>query len=419
MFDNSECFKVNRQRGQFAKMLKMLSTFSGKYLHAKSQPDSHCANNAKRANAPYSACIMLIGFITLTATFMSEADNIEHVNVGRVEVVDQSIASQQKAGKLALEQVFIKLSGNTDVAKESEIAKAVDNYEQFLIASSFIQQGQRLVFEASFNQDKIQSLLIASGRDVWTSLRPSAVLWLAFETNDKQQALLSQSAADVNLRSSTDEKIQSVRLKSFARGVDIVIPLGDLDDSMNVSVYDVWNQFVSRLQDHSLRYNTDYLISATVQAFNDSNEQSPPGTTHKVDYIIAHVDFRKSNKVNTGRIFGESENDVILKLVDEYANVLAQEFALNSESQTLVQAVQATISGIESLQDYVQMMALINSVPSVEKVRLIKQRNDVASIEIVQKISITQLISILTLDRRISAKIQSSDDAVSFRWQGE
>jgi hypothetical protein len=418
--------------------------------------------------------VALLGSLLFTSSFAVVAGNIEHVNVGRIAVNDQSIRSQQKAGELALKQVFIKLSGNVNVIKEPEISKAIDNYEQFLIASSFIGQGKDLVFEATFNQAKVENLLLASGLSVWASLRPSAVVWLALENSDKEKVIFSQQTAN--------DRAQKLRLKAFARGVDVVIPLGDLNDVMNVSVYDVWNQFITKMQDQSVRYNTDYLISATVQPYNealailDKNEREqffsiqpqnipidqsrpdagslltdelqetanalvdynqleilpmppgpkllanvpiPKGTTHKLDFIITYVDFRRSKKVETGRVFGKSEEEAVLALVDVYADILAQEFALNTQSQTASQSIKVTVSGIDSLEDYVNMIALIKSIPSVENVSLVKQLNDVALIEIIQKISVTQLKSILLIDSRLSSEFKNQQAAVSFSWQGE
>jgi len=427
-------------------------------------------------NLPVFSLVFAVSLGSVSLT--TYARNIDHVNVGRIEVDNQSLRSQQEAGRLALAQVFIKLSGNQRVLLEPEISKAVDNYEQFLISSSFLQQSESLVFEATFNQAKIENLLHASGLSVWASLRPSAVLWLAINNVNQQKIMVSQFSAP-NLA-------QKLRLKSFARGVDIVLPLGDLEDSMKLSVYDIWNQYISKIQEQSNRYSTDYLISATVQSYNqdqatidlaeseifynrystnaddrstqideennpipitadnvveefvdpdspitlDTNELIevqqylmvdnlvPDGTTHKLDYVITHVDPNISKKVETGRIFGESEESVMLKVVDVYANMLAKEFALSTPSIRDKQTIQLEFAGIDSLQDYVNLMALIRSLPAVENVRLIKQSGTNSVLEIQQNMSIIQLKSILTLDERISAAPVTADAAISFRWLG-
>lgn len=424
---------------------------------------------------------LLLGFLMVLlnlTSLKSHAQNIDHVNVGRIAVDNQSLGSQQKAGKQALAQVFIKLSGNQNVLNQPEISKAVDNYEQFLIASSFLQQSPTLVFEATFNQAKVESLLLASGLSVWTSLRPSSVLWLAIDNVDKQKVMLSQFS-DLSL-------YQKINLKSFARGVDIVIPLGDLEESMSLSVYDIWNQHVSKLQQQSSRYATNYLISATVQAYdqeqatldltesevfynrNNANTNAdaldavvsiddtstvivsaiedpelgsedlpriiqntavtndllvdtrvPNGTTHKLDYVVTNVEPNTSTKVETGRIFGKSQEAVILKVVDVYANILAKKFALSLPNRQDNETIQVVFQGIDSLQDYVNLMVLIRSIPSVENVRLIRQSSTNALLEIQQNMSTIQLKSILTLDERITAEpITTADAAISFRWLG-
>jgi hypothetical protein len=411
----------------------------------------------------------------------SYAQNIEHVNVGRIEVNDQSLRSQQKAGKQALAQVFVKLSGNQNVLREPEISKAVDNYEQFLVASSFLQQSQSLVFEATFNRNKVESLLLASGLSVWASLRPSGVIWLASETPDKQKVMLSQLSAE--------KLTQKVGLRSFARGVDVVVPLGDLEDSINLSVYDIWNQHISKLQGQSIRYATNYLISATVQAYTqeqaiadlaeyelfykrniveqlESNIQNnkmndavttpfvessdlgeidemaglnnvpaenkplvhsellvdaevPSGTTHKLDYVLTHVNPNVAKKIETGRIFGKSEEAVILKVIDVYANMLAKEFALSAPNSLENEVVQVVFHGVDSLEDYVNIMSLVMSIPSVENVRLLRQSSTNAVFEIQQNMSTTQLKSILSLDERISIDSATvNNDAVTFRLLG-
>lgn len=423
--------------------------------------------------------ILLLLLLSLTPQ-MSYGQNIDHVNVGRIAVDDQSLRSQQNAGKQALAQVFVKLSGNQNVLREPEISKAVDNYEQFLIASSFLQHSETLVFEATFSRTKIESLLLASGLSVWASLRPSGVLWLANETADKQRVMLSQLSAE--------GLAQKVNLKSFARGVDIVVPLGDLEDSMNVSVYDIWNQHISKLQGQSIRYATNYLISATVQSYTqeqaiaelaetelfydrnainkrESNLPSdetnalfapivepsqaseielpidlnimsaqnrpagqgellvdtevPSGTTHKLDYVITYVNPNVSRKVETGRIFGTSEEAVMLKIIDVYANKLAKEFALSAPNERESEVILAVFHGIDSLEDYVNLIALLTSIPSVENVRLLRQSSNNAVLEIQQNMSSMQLKSILSLDERITAdSAKRADTEVSFRWLG-
>ena len=202
------------------------------------------------------------------------AANIEHVNVGRIVVSDQSLNSQQQAGKKALAQVFVKLSGNPNVLSEQEVGRAIDNYERFLTASSFLRIDNKLIFEATFNRQKVENLLMASGLSVWASLRPSSILWLATKTdlNNKQILYQNQQAFDA-ANAQTESLATLVQLQAYARGVEIILPIGDLDDTSRISVYDVWNQFVSYLLENSRRYAADYLISATLEPYSYAQHQ--------------------------------------------------------------------------------------------------------------------------------------------------
>lgn len=247
----------------------------------------------------------ILFLLALIWSFGTHASNIDHVNIGRITVFDQSVSSQQLAGKQALAQVFVKISGNPLVLDTTEIQRAVDNYEQFLVSSSFLPQKNAWIFEATFNQQKVEQLLMASGLNVWTSLRPSAVMWLAKEDLGNQDSRMEETAAQdkvdkAKLTDITDGQTNTndttsisysnqrvllsenqaidlgnlVKNLAYQRGVDIIIPLGDLEDAVNISVYDVWNQFISRLLSHSVRYNTDYVISATMQPYSQDLEQA-------------------------------------------------------------------------------------------------------------------------------------------------
>ncbi len=471
----------------------------------------------------------ILFLFALIWSFGTHASNIEHVNIGRITVSDQSVRSQQLAGKQALAQVFVKISGNPLVLNTTEIARAVDNYEQFLVSSSFLQQKNDWIFEATFNQQKVEQLLMATGLNVWTSLRPSAVLWLAKEELGIQSAAIEDKASqtrgdkvvrtDITDGQSNTSKTTSITHSSqrillsenqeidlgnlvknlaYQRGVDIIIPLGDLDDAVNISVYDVWNQFISRLLSHSSRYNTDYVISATMQPYSQDLEQAernidiikneraienkvlgdslrpnamsdeltepeivgfelpeasstksdtsfdmlgqdttsldefqnmpevavprpqmlaPEGTTHKLDYVITN-----SSRVHTGRLYGEGENQLVIALVNKYADLLALEFSLggspNSQERPDLASVSLVVGNIRDLRDYVEFKQLLESVPAVSLVKLEKQSSTTAHFRVDQNISKQQLSAILSLDKRVQVDLSTQQKAdLHFIWQ--
>ncbi|MDT0594304.1 DUF2066 domain-containing protein [Glaciecola petra] len=390
-------------------------------------------------------------FIVLSLFFSANAvlaADILHINIGRIVVDDQSIRSQQTAGKKALRQVFIKISGNENIDQTPEISRAINNYEQYLIASSFIQINTQLVFEANFSRNKVEQLLLASGQSVWTSLRPNGLLWLVNENDDDSKSMLTHVSAS--------SLLPVVENAAFARGVDIILPLGDIQDTTEVSLYDLWNQYLSRIITQSQRYNPDFIISSTIQLYSlaehedrqalerafkekkaileeteqtsddettreinpiepedvlsldDAHENAvveyvpsilsaevPADTQFKLDYIITN-----EMDVKRGVIYAREREEAIVKLIDSYANILAQEFALGANFSKDKNTTLLEVNNIASLVDYLSLIELLNSVPSVSAASLRRLAGDKALIDVEHAMTVQQLSAILALDPR-------------------
>lgn len=442
---------------------------------------------------------ILLSFITiliwLIPTGNSHGNTIDHINIGRVAVENQSFSSQQDGGEKALEQVFVKISGNPSILNNDTIKRAVDNFEQYMVASSFNQIDEQLFFEARFNQQKIESLLMASGLPVWTNIRPNAALWLAYSpslSNEVGEQMVISQNVETQLK-------QTVKQASFSRGVDIVIPLGDFEDATNVSYFDVSNHLMIKVRDSSIRYGTDYFISASLQKidaekaqlaqsllleerekiainedvsaatingeivqdaisspfvddvliaqdnisenemnsqinsndntlFDDPEQDSnssqptmdirsladvtiPDDAQYKLDYVIAKsTDFSFILKV-TGRLYALNENDLVNQLINIYANLIATEFSLTSASDDAdISDLKIDVANIDSLQDYIEVVELLTSIPAINSVSLITQSGTNSRLLVDQSIAVAQLVSILSLDNRVSLINSKLDD---------
>lgn len=447
--------------------------------------------------------VLLSAMILLLSLQKAIAVDIEHINVGRIVVSDQSLVAQQDAGKKALAQVFIKISGDTSSVEHPTIARSIENFEQFLSSSSFVQIEQQLVFEAQFNKNKIENLLLSVGLPVWPNLRPNAIVWLSsrLDTEDKRTIVYQNNA------SQTSTILQKQILDSaYNRGVDILFPLGDLEDSLAVTEYDLWAQNVSLLLNHSVRYSSDFTIIATLEPYtydrylkeqealkqsseieesdelldqvlnsfyneasngvNDFSElnqsvslaeeafeniselasqsvvnstddasisnddASAPNnvieplprelqpvpdeqTQYKVDYIISN-----RSQIKTGVLYSENVDNSVSKLVDEYADYLAKQYALvNNKQEAQVNKVVVNVENISTLADLLLVKELFESVPAIDNIYLKSQVNDVSSFVLTQNLSADKLQRILALDERVEAHLRDKD-TLKITWQG-
>lgn len=398
----------------------------------------------KAKSLVYSKLILF--FFMAALSLLGDAATLSDINVGRVPIDDQSSITQSKAGREALRQVFIKMSGHEQTVNEPEIRRAISNYEQYLIASSFVQQQAGLMFEARFNEDKLIALLKATGLPVWASLRPSATLWFAQLTSTGDIRWLTQNtAATFN---------QTLQQLAFERGVGIVLPMGDLNDAMAISAFDVWTQNTSKLIAQSTRYDTPATISATLRPITatmreqyleeanflsqqqalerllngaeggqvaDMNKGTQLATApteedeFQLDWIIS-----SGQPVIIGKQFLTSADQAPLILVNEYADSLAQRYAVTaavsaSEARNIILSMQ----NIHSLSDYNQVLALVNTMPQVNDVRLSTVRGATADFAISLNGNSEDFTSLLVLDKRVNMVFGTADTEQNIQliWQ--
>lgn len=429
---------------------------------------------------------------------------ITHTNIGRVELSDQSFAAQQQAGKQALAQVLVKISGDRSVLSHPSIERTIANHEQYLIASSFVQIDNRLIFEATFNQSKIENLLLAIDSPVWPNLRPNALVWLGVSEASLRNLTVLYNDHQPST-SSQENMVNVIQFKAFKRGIDLLFPIGDFEDKTSVSNYDLWGQNISLISDYSLRYGSDFIIIGVLEPYtqqdheqnlrdpnrvrtpsadqdienqplvsaddfidqdtninnsvqstidsidNTSIEENslalivddletqselmnqahlseseslnlfdiqdlmiPEDTQFKIDFVITN-----RRDVKTGSVYGTNQVETLNKLVDSYADYLAQQYSLNTDTlKQESEKISINVSGITSLQDYVELMTLLESIPAIESVVLERQNASVSTLSIKQSISIQRLNQILLFDGRLQLSADTELTRLEYEWQG-
>ncbi|MFC4699303.1 DUF2066 domain-containing protein [Glaciecola siphonariae] len=397
----------------------------------------------------------LIVFLALVCCTTADASSVSDIAVGRVIIENQSSETQKRAGQAALRQVFVKLSGSEETLNNQIIRRALNNYEQYLIASSYIQRDEALLFEARFNQEKLTNLLKTSGLPVWANLRPSATLWLASQTPSRDLLWLNQNTAFA-----FNNNLQQ---QAFERGVNIVLPLGDLTDSMSVSAFDVWTQNTNKLKLQTTRYNTPFTISASLQPLSDAAREqyqeeaqfmaqqaaleallnSPtelesesssgsqvsnsgqnvndapvlpsPQDQYQLDWIISGPE-----QLHIGKTFLSDNNTVAQTLVRLYADLLASQYASDASMKGEKASGTLVMANILSLIDYNQALALINSMPQIDNVSLNSIEGNTASFSVSLLGSANDLVNLLTLDKRVKVNNQdisrANSEFISLTW---
>ncbi len=336
----------------------------------------------------------------------SFAANIEHINEGQIIVTDQSSFTQKRAGKSAFQQVIVKLSGDLSVLENLEVKRSATNFEQYLVSSTFIQDGDKLIYQAEFNEQKIVDLLRSENLNVWGKRRPSGLLWLVIENDvSKSKSLITQS--------SSSQYLDVVQQSAYDRGVELLMPIGDLTDSMNVTALDVWGLYSSSIFNKSIRYGTNYVVGARVGIVFDDFSASEK---LQLSYFITN-----GQTIETNEIVGDSTPDLIARFVNEYASYLAALYSIGASDTGLIYPVTLNISNVNTLVKYRQVLDILTSLTVTQKVELKAQSKDVASFMLTSNVPVQRLKTILKLEQNLrEPEYQRVDSAltIDYEWRG-
>jgi hypothetical protein len=331
---------------------------------------------------------------------------IDHLNKGQIIVTDQSNFTQKKAGKRAFQQVVVKLSGDVAVLENLQVKRSATNFEQYLVASTFIQDGDKLLYQAEFNEQKIVALLRAENLNVWGKRRPSGLLWLAIEDDvSKTKSLVTQS--------SISKYLEIIDQVTYDRGVELIMPIGDLTDSMNITVLDVWGLFSSSIYNKSIRYGTNYVVGARVgMVFDDFSAQEKL----QLSYFVTN-----GQTIETNEIVGDDIAPLIAQFVNEYATYLATLYSVETSETGQIYSVTLNIANVDTLVKYRKVLEILSSLSVTQSVDLSAQSKDVASFILASNVPVQRLKTILKLEQYLKEPEYQRPDStvvIDYEWRG-
>jgi hypothetical protein len=350
--------------------------------------------------------IFFVFTLCFAVSMHSQAAPIEHLNEGQIIVTDQSSFTQKKAGKSAFQQVIVKLNGDPSVLENLEVKRAATNFEQYLVSSTFVQNGDKLTYQAEFNEQKIVSLLRAENLNVWGKRRPSGLFWLAIEDDvNKSKSLVTQS--------SSSEYLDLIQQSTYDRGIELLMPIGDLTDSMNVTALDVWGLYSSSIFNKSIRYGTNYVVGARVGIVFDDFSASEK---LQLSYFITN-----GQTIETNEIIGDTVSGLITKFVNEYAAYLANVYSIGTSETGMIYSVTLHISNVNTLAKYRKVLDILTSLTVTQKVELTAQSKDVASFTLTSNVPVQRLKTILKLEQNLREpeyQRVDSDVVIDYEWRG-
>ncbi len=275
-----------------------------------------------------------------------------------VLVVDESASVRRNAFKQGLDEVFIRLSGDSiimDKLKRPSAATYVKQYSYEPVEEPITNQRGKLLthrIKMQYNLSLVGKYLQQNGFPVWGEHRPEMVVWLAIR-DGRNEYVLKQSDQSL-LKATVDEAL-------VRRGVPGRWPLYDNKDKKILNVADIRGGFKDPVTLASKRYSRGPALAGSL-VWGGKQWQS------SWSLLMPNNDSQWENR--HWSLVGANYNLLINRSIDKAADALGNVFAIHgSASNKQLKTIQLNIQAVDSIQKYRHIEQYLTSLYAVESVK--------------------------------------------------
>jgi len=270
-----------------------------------------------------------------------------------VPVADETVSKRNPAIKQALIQVLVKLTGDRNIRGSSDIAPLIERPERF------VQQFRYRQVEDQEEQN-VQS----------------TELLVQFDEN----------ALNEGLRSST------------ARGLSLLFPLLDLEDSSQISVSDVWGGFKEPIANASNRYQADVILTGKVIQVLPNLWESK---------WTAYINDQAESWTSQGELV-----EIVLKEgVDELADRIASQYV--NTGPTVSEVLELIVTDIDDVDEYARALSYLESVQSISSVQVKRVSRNNVVFTLVNRGGLAAIDQSITLGKTL--ELVSNNEQLTYR----
>jgi len=268
-----------------------------------------------------------------------------------VPVSDKSASSRKKNMAAVLRGVLIKITGDRQVPVRNgvtELLLGAEGYvQQFEYRVKEKDETQQLYLWARFNSASLDRVLREAAIPAWGSERPSTLVWLAVsDTMGRRLSGLSDISGYV----------EKMEMHAKNRGVVLVHPLLDLEDTNQLQVSDIWGNFQEPVLAASRRYNANVVLTGRLEAISTELWEA-----HWVAYIDEHA--------FTWITQGNLADTVLDEGVDGLADTLAERYG-QAGTYSQSDEIEILVNDITDYNQYSKVLNYLESLNSVTKVEI-------------------------------------------------
>lgn len=352
---------------------------------------------------------LLIGLALLATSLGVMAKEVEGLYQAQVLVPDQSADSRKQGAQQGLMEVLHKVTGYPVSTELVPVAKAISIADQYLYQFSFERLSEKEAQQKGkvgaswlsmrFEPKSIQRIVLAANLPNWGKNRPTILVWLAVE--EGQRKVITDGADDA----------ANVALLEAAntRGLPIILPIYDLEDSIKLPMAQIWGLFSDPIQEASRRYGAESVLAGRVFKSKDGE-------------WLGHWRFYFRNQAYDYNLTGQSLNEVVLSGLTASGGVLADAFAIKPSAADKG-TITLAIDKVNTVKDYARLTAYLEKLAITKNVTVKRAQGSQLVVSLELRGTFDQFKQTLELDRKLLEKPVSQEEepsgpaALPFVWQ--
>lgn len=354
------------------------------------------------------SALCLVSVVLMLSQFAQAATEVDLYNERVVVSQNANQQEQNKAITEAFSRIIVRVTGIEQSLVNPAVQEALQSGDKYLAtfrfepSSEFFTNvlGEKVPTKAmilSFDRTSVDDLLVQNRLPVWGAKRPEVLIWLADRLEGQDHILADGEGGQI-----------STWLTQTAqnRGIPLILPIMDLNDSLALSFADVYGLFSSDIEKASKRYNAPAILAGRL---------AKNGNDYKADWLLMF----KGERIRMPSVFG-SQQQVIAQGVDLAAQRLSEQYALVLDPM-LLGNLTIKVLDVYTAAEFTELEAYLESINLITKATVAQfdERNVVFNVEISGDKS--QLADVLALDSKLQPVVESSleaqlDNNLIFTW---
>ena len=333
------------------------------------------------------------------------AGRVDDLYKGREAVPQQSTAALRSGASKALEQVFIRVSGQGQLPPSAVLEAALASPEPFLTRYSYQRETlggeDRIWLDMKFSPRQVNAVLQSAGLSVWSANRPTVLLWLVVDTEQGRSFLGSGAHPELE---------NALKNAVARRGLALQFPLFDLVDAGNLSAQALWQMPEERVREASQRYAPPFILMGRASQLSTGQWLA--------SWVL--LDEQRSERFDTQ---SQQDDGFLASAIDRVTDVQARRYAVSSAAgsggRTLIH-----VGGLTRFDDYAQLVSYLESLAVIEHANAAWAYGQELVLELVLKDDMEKVERYLQLDGRLRRAAEGSSRSplvtqAAYIWQGQ